>query len=209
MATTMMTDLIFQAIIILVMLFMFLWTLNIPQKYYDKFQFRDRSSYAAKRHFVRGADFLSKSRTYKNREFAKSAVDEAEKSIAINPKDAAAHILKALALDAQGFTTSALEAMDIALSPLTKNSLCDEERSDGLVKRAEIKVKAKGVDSAVVDLVEAVRLNEENVTALRLLGECYEKKGMREEAVKAYMDVVKVEPQNAVAQTALKRLGSI
>ncbi|MFS8013041.1 putative tetratricopeptide-like helical domain superfamily [Helianthus anomalus] len=67
-----------------------------------------------------------------DRNLAKSATEHANKSIAINPNDAAVHIFKAMALDLQGFTTSALEALEAALSPLAPKSLSDGERSDVL-----------------------------------------------------------------------------
>ncbi|PWA51950.1 Tetratricopeptide-like helical [Artemisia annua] len=210
--STMASDLILQALFISTMIFLFLWMLNIPQKFFNKIRYRDKSIYAAKRHFVLGAELLSKSRLAKSRveaaNLAKSAADHADKSISIDPKDAAAHILKALAYDAQGFSTSAVEAMDVALSPLAIKSLSDDERSDALCKRAEIKVKGSGgVDGAVADLVEAVRLKGDNAVALKLLGECYEKKEMKEEAGKAYKRWVEVEPESARAQAALERLG--
>nr|GEY62085.1 tetratricopeptide-like helical [Tanacetum cinerariifolium] len=206
------SDLLIQALFISTMIFMLLWMLDIPQQFFNKIRYRDKSIYAAKRHFVLGAELLSKSRLAKTRvesaDLAKSAADHADKSIAINPKDAAAHILKALAFDLQGFTTSAVEAMDVALSPLAVKSLSDDEKSEALCKRAEIKAKGSGgVDGAVADLVEAVRLNGDNVVALRLLGECYEKKEMKDEAVKAYKNWVEVEPESRVAQAALARLG--
>ncbi|KAI3685791.1 hypothetical protein L6452_35049 [Arctium lappa] len=209
-------DLLIQVALISITVFMFLWMQNIPQNLFDKIRYRDRTSYAAKRHFVLGAELLAKSRSTRDRtaavKLAKSAAEQADESISLNPKDAAPHILKALALDSQGFTTSALDALDVALSPLAVKSLSDGEKGDALYKRAEIKVKASskgdGVESAVADLVESVRLKAENAAALRLLGECYEKKEMKEEAVKAYMDAAKLEPESKLAQEALARLGS-
>ncbi|XP_076924286.1 uncharacterized protein LOC143586686 [Bidens hawaiensis] len=216
--SVMMSDILIQAAFISTMLFMFLWMLNIPQTLFNKFRYREKSSYAAKRHFVRGAELLARSRSTADRAaaaiLANSAVEHADKSIAVNPKDAAAHILKALALDLQGFATSALEALNAALSPLAAKSLSDGEKSDALFKRAEIKMKMNkggdgdGVESAVADLVESVLLKSENAAALRLLGECYEKKEMKEEALKAYLDSVKIEPKSAKAQAALVRLGA-
>ncbi|KVH88433.1 uncharacterized protein LOC112502123 [Cynara cardunculus var. scolymus] len=209
-------DLLIQVALISITVFMFLWMQNIPQNLFDKIRYRDRTSYAAKRHFVLGAELLAKSRSTTDRttsnKLAKSAAEQADESISLNPKDAAPHILKALALDSQGFTTSALDALDVALSPLAVKSLSDGEKGDALYKRAEIKVKASGkgdgVESALADLVESVRLKADNAAALRLLGECYEKKDMKEEAVKAYMGAVKIEPDSKVARDALVRLGS-
>lgn len=209
-------DLLIQVVFISITVFMFLWMQNIPQNLFDKIRYRDRTSYAAKRHFVLGAELLAKSRSTRDRptavKLAKSAAEQADESISLNPKDAAPHILKALALDSQGFTTSALDALDVALSPLAVKSLSEAEKGDALYKRAEIKVKVSGkgdgVESAVADLVESVRLKADNAAALRLLGECYEKKEMKEEAVKAYMDAAKLEPDSKSAQEALARLGS-
>ncbi|KAK1413020.1 hypothetical protein QVD17_34715 [Tagetes erecta] len=214
--STMTSDLLMQAAFISTMLFMFLWMLNIPQSLFNKFRYRDKSIYAAKRHFVLGAELLHKSRSTTDHttaiNLAKSAAQHADQSISINPKDAAAHILKALALDLQGFTTSALQALDAALSPLTAKSLTDGEKSDALFKRAEIKMKMRrgsdGVESVVVDLVESVRLKADNAAALRLLAECYEMMKMKDEALKVYLDLVKLEPESAQAQAALVRLGS-
>ncbi|MFS7949219.1 putative tetratricopeptide-like helical domain superfamily [Helianthus anomalus] len=112
---------------------------------------------------------------------AKQAAEETDLSIALDPNDAASHVLKALALDAQGYTTPALTALDVALSPLTAKSLSDAERGEALFKRAEIKkvscCKEERVDSVFEDLVESVKLYGENAEAFWMLGECYEKKG--------------------------------
>ncbi|XP_076938947.1 uncharacterized protein LOC143607355 [Bidens hawaiensis] len=129
----------------------------------------------AKHHFIIGAQLLCKSRSTKDRKLsvklAKSAAEEADKSIKLDPNDATSHVLRALALDAQGYSTSAL---DVALSPLTAKSLSDAERGEALFKRAEIKKLSNKdrIDSAFEDLVESVRLYGENATAFRLLGEC-------------------------------------
>lgn len=211
----MVIDLVMQVAFILITVFMFLWMQNIPQNLFTKFRYRNRSSYDAKRHFIIGAQLLAKSRSTKDRtsaiKLAKSAAEEADKSISLDPNDAASHILKALALDAQGFSTSAVEALDVALSPLTAKSLSYVERADALFKRAEIKTKMSKrgrVDSAVEDLVESVKLKGDNATAYRLLGECYEKKEMKEEAVEAYERAVRIDPECLAARDALNRLGS-
>jgi len=211
----MVADLVLQASLILVTVFMFLLMHNIPQKLYSKFRYRNRTAFQAKHHFVLGAQLFAQARSAKDpsaaASLAKSAAEEADRSIALDPKDAAAHILKALALDLQGFKTSALDSLDVALSPLAAKSLSDHEKGDALFKRAELKVlmsRDGRVDSAVVDLVESVRLKDDNVMSFCLLGECYEKKEMKEEARKAYENAIRVEPKSKKAQEALDRLGS-
>jgi len=211
----MVADLVLQASLILVTVFMFLLMHNIPQKLYSKFRYRNRTAFQAKHHFVLGAQLFAQARSAKDpsaaASLAKSAAEEADRSIALDPKDAAAHILKALALDLQGFKTSALDSLDVALSPLAAKSLSDHEKGDALFKRAELKVlmsRDGRVDSAVADLVESVRLKDDNVMSFCLLGECYEKKEMKEEARKAYENAIRVEPKSKKAQEALDRLGS-
>lgn len=210
------SDLILQACIILVVILMFLIINDVPQKLFTKLRlFSSRANLQAKRHFVRGAQLLSQARSSKDRSrsssLAKEAESEAEKAIHLDPKDAAAHILKALALELQGFKTSAIDSIDVALSPLAVKSLSELERGDALHKRAELKLSVNRhgrVDSVVQDLVESVRLNNDNAKAFGLLAECYEKKGLKEEAKKAYEDALKVQPSYNVAQEALDRLVS-
>ncbi|XP_076955269.1 uncharacterized protein LOC143630047 [Bidens hawaiensis] len=208
------TDLAMQAAFILITIFIFLFMQRTPQNLLTKFRHKNRSSHAAKRHFIVGAQLLAKSRSTTNHtasiKLAKQAADEADKSIALDPNDAASHILKALALDAQGFATSAVEALDVALSPVTVKSLSYAERADALLKRAQIKVKGSKrgrVDSTIEDLVESVKLKGDNATPYRLLGECYEKKAMVDEAVGAYERAVRIDPECGVARDALNRLG--
>ncbi|KAK1432254.1 hypothetical protein QVD17_09149 [Tagetes erecta] len=206
-------DLLSQAAFILITIFMFIWMQKVPQKLLTKFRNKNRSSHDAKRHFIIGAQLLAKSRSTKDHtssiKLAKSATDEANKSISLDPNDAASYILKALALDAQGLGVSAVEALDVALSPVTVKSLSYAERADALLKRAEIKMKGSKrgrVDSAVEDLVESVKLKGDNAGAYRLLGECYEKKMMTGEAVEAYERAVRIDSECGAARDALNRL---
>ncbi|OIV96606.1 hypothetical protein TanjilG_28463 [Lupinus angustifolius] len=178
----------------------------------------------AKRHFVKGAQLLSQARSSKNLTGSSSdsssgsdsgsfsglvqeALEEADKSIALNPKDAAPYLLKSLALELQGFRTSALETIDMALSPLAVKSLEDEEKGDALLKRAELKNALK-VDSVVEDLTQVVKLSPKNLKGWVLLGECYEGKKIEDEAIKAYKKALEIEPKLSIAQEALNRLGS-
>ncbi|KAK2977988.1 hypothetical protein RJ640_023526 [Escallonia rubra] len=215
MASDMVKDLLLQAALILLVVFSFLFMYNVPQKYFSKLRFRNRSNLQAKRHFVLGAQLLGQARSAPDRaaaaSLAKSAAEEADKSISLDPRDAAAHILKALALDLQGFKTSALDALDVALSPLAAKSLSGEEKGDALFKRAELRVAVSRrgrVDSAAADLVESVRLKGDNAKAFCLLGECYERMEKKDEARKAYQGALGVEPGCKVAMEALDRLGS-
>lgn len=206
-------DLLLQAAVILSTLFMFLYTQNIPQKFLSKLRFRNRADFESKRHFIKGAEFLSQAKSAKDRSSisssAKSAEIEADLAIASNPKDAAAYILKALALELRGSKTSALDALDGALSPELRKSLSGDERGDALYKRAALKldVGRRGrVDSAIDDLVESVRLKGDNEKAFYLLGECYRKKGMNEEAKRTFEDALNIQPNYTLARQALDQL---
>lgn len=210
----MVTDILLQIALILVMVVMFLAMHNIPQRFFAKLRLRFRADVESKRHFVRGAQLLARARSAPSRSSATSlaeeVVAEADKAIALDPKDAAAHILKALALDIQGFKTSALESLDTALSPLTAKSLSDEERGDALFKRAELKMSTNRralVDSALADLTESVTLSR-NANAYYWLGKCYEMKKLRGEAKKAYEEALNIEPRLSNAREALERLSS-
>ncbi|KAF7850665.1 hypothetical protein BT93_L5135 [Corymbia citriodora subsp. variegata] len=209
---TMWYDIILQAGIMLVAVFMFLAMHNIPQKALSKLRFRGRKNLQAKQHFVRGAQLLGQARSAPSRSaassLAKDAAAEADKAILLDPRDAASHILKALALDLQGFKTSALDSLDVALSPLAAKSLSDPERGDALFRRAQLKfaLNRRGrVDSAIEDLTQAVKLSC-GAKALLLLGQCYEAKKSKEEAAKAYKEALEIEPTLTAAQEALDRL---
>ncbi|KAH7567646.1 hypothetical protein JRO89_XS07G0112900 [Xanthoceras sorbifolium] len=209
------TDLLLQAGLILLTVFMFLAMHNIPQKLLNKWRYRNRADLQAKRHFVIGAQFLAQARSSKSRSssasLAKQAEAEADKAISLNSKDAAAHILKAMALDLQGFKTSALDSLDLALSRPAVKSLSETEKGDALFKRAELKMSMSRrgrVDSAVEDLSEAVKMSPENAKAFCLLGECYEVKKMREEAKMAFQAALKVDSNSAAVRAALDRIGS-
>lgn len=199
-------DLLLQAAIILLVIFMFLFIHGIPQKLFTKLRLLTRrSGLQAKRHFVLGAQLLSQARSSSDRSLAERAAAEADKAISLDPRDAASYILKALALELQGFRTSALQSLDAALSPLAVKSLSDGERGDALFKRAELRVAA-GVGGAVEDLVESVRLKGDSVKAYGLLGECYEKKGLKDEARKAYENALGIQPNYEPARDGLARL---
>ncbi|KAL8172017.1 hypothetical protein V2J09_023821 [Rumex salicifolius] len=212
-------DIFLQAVMLLSGVFMFLWMHNIPSKALSQYrQWRDRNSFEAKRHFVNGAQLLSQAKSSKSLSLARSAESEADAAVRLDPTDAASHILKALALEYQGFKTSALDSIAVALSPLAVKSLSDEERGDALFKRAELKVdvslleKSGGgglLDQAVEeDLVEAVKLRPDNARAWCLLGDCYEAKQMMEKAKEAYEAALKAQPDCKPATEALVRLGS-
>ncbi|KAL6179301.1 hypothetical protein ACLB2K_050817 [Fragaria x ananassa] len=220
MFSQMVDDILLQIGIVLLVLVVFLFIHNVPKRVLANLRLRlqSKSGIQSKRHFVLGAQFLDQARSAAQStsssssaaSLSKQALEHADKAIALDPKDAAAHILKALALNAQGFKTSALDAIDVALSPLCRKSLADNERGDALCMRAEIKMsmnRPARVDSVIEDLTLAVKLSPENVKAFCTLGECYEEKKMKEEAKKAYEEALKIQPRLAVAKEALDRLG--
>lgn len=209
-------DLLLQAGLILLGVFMFLAMHNIPQKFLSKLRYRNRADLQAKRHFVIGAQLIAQARSPSNSRstatsLAKQAEDEANKAISLDPKDAASHILKALSLDLQGFRTSALESINVALSPLAVKSLSASEKGDALFKRAELAMgmnRRGRVEPAIQDLTEAVKLNKDNAKAFCLLGECYEANKMIAEAKDAYEEALRLQPELASAKEKLDLLRS-
>ncbi|XP_068657309.1 uncharacterized protein [Aristolochia californica] len=206
-------DTLIQGAILLLTLAMFYFLQTVPQKAMAVFRRRNRSSIQAKRHFVAGAQQLARARAARDRHsiasFAKAASLEADKALALDPRDAAAHILKALSLDLQNHKTAALRSLDAALSTPAVKSLSSRERGDALFKRAQIQIdinRRRRLDSAVTDLVEAVKLSPENAKAFCLLGNCYELKEMRGEAKNAYEAAVRIDASSDEATEALKRL---
>ncbi|KAK7282902.1 hypothetical protein RIF29_12014 [Crotalaria pallida] len=209
-------DILLQIIVFLLFVFTFLYLYGIPQSLFHKFRYRTKSSATqSKLHFVKAAQLLDRARSSKSLTgttaaagLAEEALTEADLAISLNPKDAAPYLLKAMALEFQGFRTSALESIDMALSPLAAKSLEESERGDALLKRAELKKAMKAESVVEEDLTQVVKLNPGNVKGWFLLGEWYEGKKMEDEAKKAYEKVLELEPELRVAKEALKRLGS-
>ncbi|CAA3025478.1 Tetratricopeptide repeat-containing domain [Olea europaea subsp. europaea] len=187
---------------------------SLPKRALTKLRSKARPNTQIHRHFIQGAQFLSRARSSKNKStafnFAKSATNEADKALALEPKDPAAHILKAMALDLMGHKNSALKSLDLALSPPAVRMLADRERGDALFKRAQLQVglnRKRRVDSAIDDLVEAVRLSGDNAKAFCLLGQCYEMKGLRDEAKQAFQKALSIDSQLKEAHDGLGRMG--
>lgn len=176
-----------------------------------------RSTAQAHRHFILSAQLLSRAQSQKanpnsSHKLAKESIAQSDLAICLNPKDAGAHIIKALALDIIGHKAAALRSMETALVPPLGRLLQGKERGDALLKRAELKCglnRRRQVDSAVVDLVESVRLSPGNGKGFCLLGQCYESKGLREEAEKAFLQALKVEPNLSAAREGLGRLARL
>ncbi|KNA03650.1 hypothetical protein SOVF_207080 [Spinacia oleracea] len=209
------SETVIQIAFLLLTLAIFLVIYNLPKKAFSKLRSNSRAASQANRHFLNGAQLLSRARSTRHRanaeSLAKHAVAEADIALSLLPRDAASLILRALALDVLGRRTSALRSLDAALSPPTSKSLSGRERGDALVKRAELQLavnRRRRIDSALSDLVEAVSLTRDNPKGFCLLGQCYEIKGMKEEACEAFREALKVEPESTVAREGLDRLKS-
>ncbi|KAL2905853.1 Anaphase-promoting complex subunit CDC27 [Bienertia sinuspersici] len=204
-----------QIAFLLLTLALFFVIYNLPKKAFSKLRSNTRATSQSSRHFLIGAQLLSRARATRHRaaadSLAKEAVAEADKALSLLPRDASALILRALALDILGRRSSALKSLDSALTPPAAKSLSKREKGDALVKRAELQLsvnRRRRVDSALMDLVEAVSLTRDNPKAFCLLGQCYEIKGMINEASQAFNEAIKVQPDCNVAREGLDRLKS-
>ncbi|PIN05865.1 hypothetical protein CDL12_21594 [Handroanthus impetiginosus] len=208
-------DVLVQLGILIFTLCIFYVLHSLPKQAFTKLRSKARSNNQAHRHFIQGAQFLSRARSTKTKSttfnLAKSAVSEADMALAIEPRDPAAHILKAMAQSLMGHKTAALKSLDTALSPPAVKMLAEREKGDALYIRAELRFelnRKRRVDSAIEDLVEAVGLSPDNAKAFCLLGQCYEIRGQRDEAKNAFEAALKIEPDLKEARESLGRLGS-
>ncbi|KAI5669748.1 hypothetical protein M9H77_19601 [Catharanthus roseus] len=210
------TDVLFQFGILIFALAIFYLLQHLPKRALSKLRSKTRPSIQANRHLLAGAQFLIRARSAQNKKgtnssnLAKSAADEADKALAIQPREPAAHILKAMALDIMGHKNAALKSLDVALSPPIAKGLSEKEKGDALFKRAELQLalnRRRRVDSAVSDLVEAVKLNGDNCKAFCLLGHCYEIKNLKDEAKSAFKKSLQIDPGLVEARQGLDRLG--
>ncbi|KAJ9170436.1 hypothetical protein P3X46_018543 [Hevea brasiliensis] len=207
-------DAAIQVLILIFAVAMFIAIQYFPKQALTKLRTKNRASLQSNRHFIQGTHFLAKAKSTSHKSqslsLAKNALLEAETAISLSPRDPAPLLLKALALDLMGHKGSALKALESALSSPRVKSLEGRERGDALIKRAELKMavnRRRRVDSAIDDLKEGVKLSGEGERALCLLGQCYEWKGMREDAKWAFGEALKVQPGSVEARNGLDRLG--
>ncbi|XP_078437437.1 tetratricopeptide repeat (TPR)-like superfamily protein [Wolffia australiana] len=181
---------------------------------------RARASAAAHRHFILGAQHLARARaappgSSRCATLVRAALAEADRAAAADPRDAAAHVLRAAALELLDRPRPAIRALDAALSEPAARSLDPAERAEALAKRAELRLAAAGrrrgraLEAAREDLAGAVRADPGSGKALVLLGECLEEMGRKEEARRAFEAAVGVDSDEGFgdkARAALRRL---
>ncbi|KAK6237893.1 hypothetical protein QUC31_003362 [Theobroma cacao] len=211
------TEVFLQVAILTLTLAIFFAIRHFPKQALTKHRIDHRATTQTQRHLTRATHLLSRAKSNPHKDqsqtLAKSAISEIEKALSLSPKDPTPHVLKSLALDLLGHKGSALRSLDLALTSPRSKSLAQRERVEAMVRRAELKLavnKRRRVDSAVTDLEKAIRVSEEEggvkTRAFCLLGECYELKGMREEAKKAFEEALNMERGSSVARQSLERL---
>ncbi|GLU13033.1 hypothetical protein SLE2022_296820 [Rubroshorea leprosula] len=214
-------EMIVQLAIVVLAIASFFAVRYLPKKLFTSHRTNHRPSNQSRRHLAQATQLLARARSTSHRNkseaLAKTALTEAETALSLFPKDPAPYILKSLALDLLGHKRSALRSLDLALASPRVRSIEGRERVEALVRRAELKLavnRKRRVDSAVADLEEAVRVSEGggggggvDVRAFCVLGECYEFKGMKEEARRAFQEALKMDPECGVARRGLDRLG--
>lgn len=208
-------DIVVQLGILIFTLAIFYVVHSLPKRAFSKLRSKARPSSQANHHFIQGAQLLARARSTKTKStslnLAKSAADEADKALALQPRDPAGHILKAMAQTLMGHKTAALKSLDVALSPPAVRMLSEREKSDALIRRAELMIglnRRRRVDAAIGDLVEAIELGPDSARAFCLLGHCYEIKELRDEARTAFEKALKIEPALKEARDGLGRLDS-
>ncbi|XVF17374.1 hypothetical protein REPUB_Repub10bG0116000 [Reevesia pubescens] len=210
-------EIFIQVAILLLTLAILFAVQYIPKKTVTTHRTDHRATTQTQRHLTRATHLLSRAKSNPHKDqsqtLAKTAIAEIEMALSLSPKDPTPHVLKSLALDLLGHKGSALRSIDLALASPRVKSLSERERVEAMLRRAELKLavnRRRRVDSAVTDLEEAVRVSDEEsevkTRALCLLGECYEFKGLKEEAKKAFEEVLKMEPGSSLAHQGLERL---
>jgi hypothetical protein len=119
-----------------------LWTVKmLGSTVAGRMRARGASRSQARRHFVKAAQLLAKSRNPGNagavgRKIAREAVAEADAAILLDPKDAAMHIVKSLSLQQLGRPAAAVRSLSTALTKPASRSLSPSEKAEALAKRA-------------------------------------------------------------------------
>lgn len=165
---------------------------------------KERVRVQARRHLEQGTQLLGRSK-------ARKAAVEADKAISLDPKDAASHILKAFALERQGHMGSARRSLNTALSPPVVKSLSLSEKAEALVKRADLVLAGspggkRRLEVALGDLHASLAIKPDNAKAYCLLGTCYERKGLKAEALQAFQAALRIDPSSRDANHAFSRL---
>ncbi|XP_020270509.1 uncharacterized protein LOC109845649 [Asparagus officinalis] len=132
-----------QGLFIVISVFSIFFPEFLPNRFislYRRHRQQNSTTIQGRRHFIAGAQTLAQARSQSppSQTLIKSSISSADLTIALEPRDAAPHIFKSLALDIEGHKIPALKSLDVALSSPQSKTLGPKEKADALIKRAEL-----------------------------------------------------------------------
>ncbi len=140
------------------------------------------------------------------------ALDYAETALFVEPDDAAAHAIRAMALDwksselaDQGLEQDASDMLIEALNEINKAVELDPSSAEAYAYQAEILFDLVNYEQADEAIDNALLTNPDSVDVQRIAGYLMEFRGYRQEAIDHYKTAIRLHPQLAMLHHSLGR----